>query len=167
MGVTSLSPSSLPGLLHSGSSVITDEHPHLKINIASPTPEEQDATNLPLGGGHATLAVAAPKTPWRPRVTLTAEVDKLLTQGMTEDYDREPEHSAQWQRSLLPKQTHPHHQRQKCQPCHWTLPLRPVLQRWRPPWRVIPSMILPQQWPIAATVTVQQWTFLSFRPMPT
>ena len=34
-----------------------------------------------------------PKTPWKPRVTLTAEVGKLLNWGMTEDYDREPEHS--------------------------------------------------------------------------
>ena len=68
----------LPGLLHSGSSVTTDEHPHLKIDIPSPTPEEQDAANLPLGGVHATLAVAMPKTPWKPRVTLKAEVDKLL-----------------------------------------------------------------------------------------
>ena len=35
-----------------------------------------------------------PKTPWKPRVTLMAEVGELLTQGMTEDYDHEPEHSA-------------------------------------------------------------------------
>ena len=34
------------------------------------------------------------KTPWKPRVTLTAEVGELLTRGMTEDYDCEPEHSA-------------------------------------------------------------------------
>ena len=84
----------LPGLLHSGSSVTTNEHPYIKIDIPSPTPEEQDCANLPLGGVHATLAVAMPKTPWKPRVTLMAEVDNLLTQGMTEDYDHEPEHSA-------------------------------------------------------------------------
>ena len=84
----------LPGLLHSGSSVTTDEHPYIKINIPSPTPEEQDHANPPLGGVHATLAVAMPKTPWKPRVTLMAEVVNLLTRGMTEDYDHEPEHSA-------------------------------------------------------------------------
>ena len=94
MGATSQSPSDLPGLLHSGSSVTTDEHPYIKIDIPSPTPEEQDHTNLPLGGVHTTLAIAMPKTPWKPRVTLTAEVDNLLTRGMTEDYDRELEHSA-------------------------------------------------------------------------
>ena len=84
----------LPGPLHSGSSVTTDEHPYMKIDIPSPTPEEQDGVNPPLGGGHATQAIAMPKTPWKPRVTLMAEVGELLTQGMTEDYDRGPEHSA-------------------------------------------------------------------------
>ena len=84
----------LPGPLHSGSSVTTDEHPYMKIDIPSPTPEEQDGVNLPLGGGHATQAIATPKTPWKPRVTLMAEVGELLTRGMTEDYNCEPEHSA-------------------------------------------------------------------------
>ena len=83
----------LPGLLHSGSSVTTAEHPYIKIDIPSPIPEEEDGVNLPLGGGHATQAIAMPKTPWKPRVTLMAEVGELLTWGMTEDYDHEPEHS--------------------------------------------------------------------------
>ena len=39
----------LPGLLHSGSSVTTNEHPYIKIDIPSPTPEEQNGANLPLG----------------------------------------------------------------------------------------------------------------------
>ena len=80
----------LPGLLHGGSSVTTDEHPYMKINIPSPIPEEQDGANLPLGRGHTTQTIAMPKTPWKPRVTLMAEVGELLTQGMTEDYDCEP-----------------------------------------------------------------------------
>ena len=83
----------LPGPLHSGSSVTTDEHLYMKIDIPSLTPEEQDGVNLPLGRGHATQAIAMPKTPWKPRVTLMAEVGELLTRGMTEDNDREPEHS--------------------------------------------------------------------------
>ena len=82
----------LPGLLHSDSSVTTDEHPYMKIDI--PSPEEQDGVDLPLGGVHVTQAVATSKTPWKPRVTLRAEVGNLLTRGMTEDYDREPENSA-------------------------------------------------------------------------
>ena len=84
----------LPGLLHGGSSVTTDEHPYMKVDIPSPTPEEQDGANPPLGRGHTTQAIAMPKTPWKPRVTLMAEVGELLTWGMTEVYDHEPEHSA-------------------------------------------------------------------------
>ena len=84
----------LPGPLHSGSSVTTDKHPYIKIDIPSPTPEEQDCANLPLDRVHATLAVAMPKTPWKPRVTLMADADNLLTRSMTEDYNCEPEHSA-------------------------------------------------------------------------
>ena len=56
--------------------------------------QEQDHANPPLGRVHTTLAVAMPKTPWKPRITLTAEVGNLLNWGMTEDYDHEPEHSA-------------------------------------------------------------------------
>ena len=54
---------------------------------------EQDCANLPLDGLQTTLAVAMPKTPWKPRVTLMAEVSNLLNRGMTEDYNCEPEHS--------------------------------------------------------------------------
>ena len=82
-----------PGLLHGGSSVTTDKHLYMKIDIPSPTPEEQDGAYPPLGEGHATPAIAMPKTPWKPRVTLMAEVGELLTWSMTEDYDCEPEHS--------------------------------------------------------------------------
>ena len=83
----------LPGPLHGGSSITTNEHPYMRINIPSPTPEEQDSADLPLDGGHTTQTIAMPKMPWKPRVTLMAEVGKLLTWGMTEDYDCEPEHS--------------------------------------------------------------------------
>ena len=65
-------------LLHSGSSVTTDKHPHLQIDIPLPTPEEPECTTLPLGGVHATQVDTIPKTPWKPRITLTAEVDDLL-----------------------------------------------------------------------------------------
>ena len=64
--------------MHSSSSVTTDEHPHLQINIPLPTPEEPEHTTLPLGGVHATPADTIPKTPWKPRITLMAEVDDLL-----------------------------------------------------------------------------------------
>ena len=84
----------LPGLLHSGSSVTTDEHPYIKNDIPSPMPDEQDCAHPQLGGVHTTLDVATPKTSWKPRITLMAEVGNLLTRGITEDYDCELEHSA-------------------------------------------------------------------------
>ena len=69
----------LPGLLHGGSSVTTNEHPYMKINIPSLTPKEQDGANLPLGGEHAIQTIVMPKTLWKPRVTLMDEVGELLT----------------------------------------------------------------------------------------
>ena len=83
----------LPGPLHSGSSVTINDPPYIKIDIPSPTPVEQNHTNPPLGGVHTTLAVTMPMTPWKPRISLRVEVGNLLDWGMTEDYDREPEHS--------------------------------------------------------------------------
>ena len=84
----------LPGSLHNGSSVTTDEHPNLKIDIPSPMPDQQDCAHPPLGRVHATLAATTPKISWKPRITLTAEVGNLLDWGMTEDYNHELEHSA-------------------------------------------------------------------------
>ena len=69
----------LPKLLHAGSSVTTDQHPYIEVNIPMPIPEEQDHTSQPLGK----------KSPWKPRVTLMAEVNDLLDWGMTDNYDWE------------------------------------------------------------------------------
>ena len=84
----------LPELLHSGSSVTTDEHPYMRIDIPLPTPEEPEHTTLPLGRVQATPAATIPKTPWKPTITLMAEVNDLLNRGMADDYNRESEHSA-------------------------------------------------------------------------
>ena len=84
----------LPEPLHSGSSVTTDKHPYLRIDIPLPTPEEPEHTTLPLGRVQATLAATTPKTPWKPRITLMAEVNDLLNQGMADNYNCKSEHSA-------------------------------------------------------------------------
>ena len=55
----------LPGPLHGGSSVTTDEHLYMRIDIPSPTPEEQDSADQPLDGGHTTQTIATPKMPWK------------------------------------------------------------------------------------------------------
>ena len=68
----------LPEPLHSGSSITTDKHPHLQTDIPLPTPEEPECTTLPLGRVHAAPVDTIPKTPWKPRITLTAEVNDLL-----------------------------------------------------------------------------------------
>ena len=82
----------LPEPLFSSSSITLDEHPHLWINIPLPTPKEPEYTTLPLGGVHAIPTDIIPKTPWKPRITLMAEVNNLLDRGMADNYDRESEH---------------------------------------------------------------------------
>ena len=83
----------LPKSLHTGSSVTTDEYPYIEVNIPTSIPEEQDHASLPLGGKHDTPTITWPKTPWKPRITLTVEVNNLIDQGMTDNYDQELEHS--------------------------------------------------------------------------
>ena len=112
-------------LLHSGSSVTTDEHPHLQINIPLPTPEESECMTLLLGRVHATPTDNIPKTLWKPRITLMAEVNDLINRGMVDDYNHEPEHSAMGRRQLQ-EQTYPHPQRWRSQLHHWTPPHKQV-----------------------------------------
>ena len=83
----------LPKSLHTGSSVTTDEYPYIEVNIPTSILEEQDCTSLPLGRKHDTPTITWPKTPWKPRITLTAEVNNLIDRGMTDNYDQESEHS--------------------------------------------------------------------------
>ena len=83
----------LPESLHTGSSVTTDEYPYIEVNIPMPIPEEQDCASLSLGGKHDTPTITQPKTPWKPRVSLMAEVNNLIDQGMMDNYDQESEHS--------------------------------------------------------------------------
>ena len=91
----------LPELLHSGSSITTDEHPHLQIDIPLPTAEEPECTTLPLGRVPATPADTIPKTPWKPRITLMAEVTDLLDQGMADNYNCKSEHSTMGEEAAM------------------------------------------------------------------
>ena len=52
----------LPELLHNSSSVTTDEHPHLRIDIPILSPEDPECTTLPLGRAHAIPTATTPKT---------------------------------------------------------------------------------------------------------
>ena len=80
--------------LHMGSSVINDEYPYIEVNIPTLVPKEQGNADLPLGEKCDTATADQPKTSWKPRITLTAEVKDLIGQGMADDYDWESEHSA-------------------------------------------------------------------------
>ena len=94
MGATSSVTIDLPELLHSGSSITNDKHLHLQIDIPLPTPAGPEHTTQPLGRVPATPINNIPKTLWKPRITLTAEVNNLIDQGMADNYNSKPEHSA-------------------------------------------------------------------------
>ena len=79
--------------LHTGSSVTTDEYPYIQVNISTLVPEEQGSASLPLSGKHDPLTATQPKAPWKPRITLRAEVNDLIDWGMMDNYDQELEHS--------------------------------------------------------------------------
>ena len=93
MGVTSQLPLLFQNHWHSGSSITTNKHSHMGINIPELSPEEPDHATLPLGGAHPSPTITTPKTPWKPRITLRAEVDALLKQGMEDDSSCESKHS--------------------------------------------------------------------------
>ena len=83
----------LSGPLHTGTSVTSNEHPCIEVNIPLPATEEGGCTMLPQGEQHDALTVTIPKTLWKLRITLTEEICEVAARGMTDNYDRESEHS--------------------------------------------------------------------------
>ena len=83
----------LPEPLHSGSSITIDKHLHMRIDIPLLSPEELECTTPPLGRVHAIPSTTTTKTPWKPRISLTAEVNDLLKWGMADDSSCKSEHS--------------------------------------------------------------------------
>ena len=83
----------LPEPLHSGSSVTTNEHPYIRVNLPQLSPEEPGCITLPLGGAHSIPMATMPKTPWKPRISLMAEVNDLLKWCMADKSSCESEHS--------------------------------------------------------------------------
>ena len=84
----------LPKSLHTGSSITTDEYPYIEVNIPTLVLEEQGHANFPLGKKQDSATANLSKTPWKPRITLIAEMNDLIDRGMTDNYDQESEHSA-------------------------------------------------------------------------
>ena len=83
----------LPEPLCTGSSITSNDHPFIEVNIPSPTMEDQGCMTPTQGGQQDTLSTTIPKTPWKPRIALVTQVAKLLDRGMTNNYDWESEHS--------------------------------------------------------------------------
>ena len=65
----------------------------MRIDILLLSPEKPGCTTPPVCGVHAIPAATTPKTPWKPRISLTAEVDDLLQWGMADGSSCESEHS--------------------------------------------------------------------------
>ena len=84
----------LPESLHTGSSITTDEYPYIEVNIPTLIPEEQSHTNSPLGEKQDSATTDQSKVPWKPRITLMAEITNLVDRGMTDNYEQESDHSA-------------------------------------------------------------------------
>ena len=83
----------LPEPLCTGSSITSNDHPFIEVNIPSPTMEDQGCMTATQGGQQDTLPATIPKTPWKPRIALATQVAELLDRGMTNNYDQESEHS--------------------------------------------------------------------------
>ena len=83
----------LPEPLCTGSSITSDDHPFVEVNIPSPTMEDHGCMTPTQGGQQDTLPATIPKTPWKPRIAPVTQVAELLDRGITNNYDRELEHS--------------------------------------------------------------------------
>ena len=83
----------LPEPLCTGSSIISDDHPFVEVNIPSLITENQGCMTPTQGRQQDTFPATIPKTPWKPRIALATQVTELLDRGMTDNYDKELEHS--------------------------------------------------------------------------
>ena len=152
--------------LHSDSSVTTNEHPYIRIDLPLLSLEEPGHTTLPLGRVHGIPAATMPKTPWKPRISLTAEIDDLLKWGMADNSSHKSEHSASEKEAAAEAVMSLSHKVEFPAPPIDTSSQASV-EEGRPPWRVILSMFLPWQLPMATAVVFQWWTSQNSRQMPT
>ena len=83
----------LPELLYSSASITTNEHPYMRIDIPPPPLDEPECTALPVDEALTIPAANSPKTPPKPRVSIPAEVNDLLTQAMADASSHKTEHS--------------------------------------------------------------------------
>ena len=82
----------LPEPLSSSMSIITSEHPYLEINI--PPNRESDTKLLPIGEASFIQTTNPHKSPPNLEGSMTAEVNHLLDQAITEASSRDSEQSS-------------------------------------------------------------------------
>ena len=99
----------LPVMLHSSTSITTNEHPYMRIAIPPPPLEEPECTTLLVDKVHTIPAANSPKSPPKPRVSIAAEVDDLLTWGMADESSHELEHSPVGKAATVEAVTSPPH----------------------------------------------------------
>ena len=83
----------LPEQLYSSASVITYEHPYMRIDIPPPPLEELGCPTSLVDEANTVAAAYSPKTPPKPRISIATEVDDLLARMMTDELSHELEHS--------------------------------------------------------------------------
>ena len=83
----------LPELLHSSASITTNEHLYMRINIPPPPLEEPEHITSPVDKVHTIPAANSPETPPKPRVSIAAEVNDLLTWVMADESSHKSKHS--------------------------------------------------------------------------
>ena len=81
----------LPEQLHGGASIITYEHPYMRINIPPPPLEELVYPTSSVDEANTIAATNSPRTP--PKSKMATEVNTLLTQVMADKSSCESEHS--------------------------------------------------------------------------
>ena len=99
----------VPEQLHNGASITTYEHPYMRIDIPPPLLKEPGCTTLLVEEVHTITAANSPKTPPKPRVSIAAEVNDLLTQVMADKSSHESEHSPIGKAVIVEAVTFPPH----------------------------------------------------------
>ena len=90
-------------------SITTNKHPYMRIDIPPPPLEEPEHTTLPVDEAHTIPAANSPKSPPKPRVCIVADVDDLLTQVMADESSHESEHSPIGKATTVEAVTSPSH----------------------------------------------------------
>ena len=155
----------LPEPLHSSASVTTNEHPYMRIDIPPPPWRNQNVQLCWLAKCTPSQQPIHP-TPPKPRVSIAAEVNDLLTWAMVDESSCKLEHSPIGKAAMVEAVTSQPH-KSEASPCQLTLLPMQVWRRQRPLSKVsLPtSPLSPPR--VAAAVLVHQWTPQNFKPMPT